>query len=197
MLVILDDIWLSEQEKAMNPLDPNDSHSRLLVSTRIRRLLSGSSAGKRGTVVEVDVGLLTMKEAVKLLLETAKMLEDGALDEALEPPKEAVEIAELCGLLPLTVAIAGGVVMNHGGLDDDLVAIIRIPSFMVLLVLSPPGQVVLKLFLWGLRRFQKLSPEVGCGHKDRGEGCGKIRPRPLPPSVSPSPSPHSVEAAQP
>merc|ERR1719473_1867231 len=42
-----------------------------------------------------------------------------------EPPKLAVEIAELCGLLPLTVAIAGGVVMNHGGLDDDLVAIIR------------------------------------------------------------------------
>ena len=31
----------------------------------------------------------------------------------------------MCGLLPLTVAIAGGVVRNHGGLDEDLVAIIR------------------------------------------------------------------------
>ena len=35
------------------------------------------------------------------------------------------EIVDLCGRLPLAVAIAGGVVMNHGGLDDDLVAVIR------------------------------------------------------------------------
>ena len=103
-------------------MDPMDTHSRLLVSTRIRRLLSGG-AGKRGGIVEVDVGLLTRKEAVRLLLETAKLEFPEDDDEnAKEPPKQAVEICELCGLLPLTVAIAGGVIMNHGGIDEDLVS---------------------------------------------------------------------------
>ena len=74
----------------------------------------------------MDVGLLTLKEAVKLLLETAKLEfplteDDEANDESRrEPPKQAVAICELCGLLPLTVAIAGGVVMNHGGLDSGV-----------------------------------------------------------------------------
>ena len=38
MLVVLDDLW-ENQEKALNPLDPNDSQSRLVATTQIRRLL--------------------------------------------------------------------------------------------------------------------------------------------------------------
>ena len=122
VLIALDDVWEAGQERALNPLlGPKDTHSRLLVSTRIRRLLTGG--GRGGGVAEVDVGVLTRREGVKLLMDAAGL--ELPPDEEEEPPKHAVEIAELCGLLPLTVAIAGGVVRNHGGLDEDLVAIIR------------------------------------------------------------------------
>ena len=125
VLVILDDAWEARHEKALNPLDPREQTSRLLVSTRLRRLL-----GAKKNLVEVDVGLLTQSEAVRLLLETGEMMLPGSTgededDEAAPPPQEAFEIVELCGRLPLTVAIAGGVLRNYGVLDADLVQLLR------------------------------------------------------------------------
>lgn len=118
VLVVLDDAWAVEHEKALNPVDQRDTHSRLLVSTRIRRLFGGRRCA------EVDVGLLTRDEAVDLLLETAE-LEVRQQGDMSDVPKQAVEIVDLCGRLPLTVAIAGGVVRNYGGVDDRLVQILR------------------------------------------------------------------------
>ena len=60
-----------------------------------------------------------------MLLETADMLPG----EGEEAPRQAFEIVELCGRLPLTVAIAGGMVGNYGVLDDRLVQILREDQF--------------------------------------------------------------------
>ncbi len=54
---------------------------------------------------------------MQLLLETADMVPP---EKGLEAPRQAFEIVELCGRLPLTVAIAGGVVRNHGGLEYEV-----------------------------------------------------------------------------
>ena len=45
--------------------------------------------------------------------------------EAMIAAPEVVEIVELCGGLPLTLAIAGGVVGNYGAVDREAVELIR------------------------------------------------------------------------
>ena len=63
-LLVLDDVWDPKHEKPLNCIDP-DNVSRLLVTTRIRGLLKNAS--------EVDVGLLSAGEALKLLMAAAEM----------------------------------------------------------------------------------------------------------------------------
>ena len=118
VLVILDDAWDNRHVRALDPLDPKATHSRLLVSTRIRRLLGGGPE-----CADVDVGVLTQEEAVRLLLDAAGLEIPGG-DQG-EVPQQAREIVDLCGRLPLTVAIAGGIVGNYGTLEDDLVQMIK------------------------------------------------------------------------
>ena len=116
VLLVLDDVWDPIHEKSLNFIDVN-TDSRLLVTTRIRGLLKNSA--------EVDVGVLSQAEALKLLLSSADM-EQEKLDPDGDDNRIALEIVELCGRLPLTLAIAGGMIAdNTEGLTEDIVDVLK------------------------------------------------------------------------
>ena len=116
VLLVLDDVWDPKHEKPLNCIDP-DNTSRLLITTRIRGLL------KKAT--EVDVGVLSSAEALKLLLASAEV-DEGDMDEAGDELKIATEIVELCGRLPLTLAIAGGMLADSGqGFTEDILEVMK------------------------------------------------------------------------
>ena len=62
---------------------------------------------------EVNLGLLPRVEAFKLLLAAAEM-DEGDVAEGSDEYHVAMEVVELCGRLPLTLAIAGGLVLDNG-----------------------------------------------------------------------------------
>ena len=110
VLLVLDDVWDPKHEKPLNCID-FDTASRLLVTTRIRGLLKNAA--------EVDVGVLSQEEALKLLLTSAEMDQDD-LEVGSDEHRSAIEIIELCGRLPLTLSLAGGMVADTGqGFNDD------------------------------------------------------------------------------
>ena len=114
MLVVLDDPWLPEQVRYLNPLDPA-SPSKLLVTTRIRGLVKGA--------VEVPLELLKIEDSAAMLMEI------GQVDEAeyrLQnpgtefPPQAALRIASECGNLPLMITLAGKMIRQWGSLWADI-----------------------------------------------------------------------------
>jgi hypothetical protein len=111
VLLVLDDIWDSAMEEPFSCVDPA-TVSRLLVTTRVRGLLRNST--------DIELCVLPPDEALKLLLASAEM----AAENFVGGDKEhgiAVDIVALCGRLPLTLAIAGGVVANAGqGFTEDI-----------------------------------------------------------------------------
>ena len=109
MLLVLDDVWESKHEKPFTCLDP-DNNSRLLVTTRIRGLMQNST--------EVEMGVLDQPEALKLLLTTAD-IDIRDVDESSDEYRIATEIVELCGCLPLTLAIAGGMIAENAQLISE------------------------------------------------------------------------------
>ena len=109
MLLVLDDVWESKHEKPFTCLDPDNS-SRLLVTTRIRGLMQNST--------EVEMGVLDQPEALKLLLTTAD-IDIRDTDESSDEYRIATEIVELCGCLPLTLAIAGGMIAENAQLISE------------------------------------------------------------------------------
>jgi Mrp family chromosome partitioning ATPase len=116
VLLVLDDVWDPQHEKALNFIDPNN-RSRLLVTTRIRGLLKNSA--------EVELGVLSQEDAVHLLLTSAEM-EQEELDSKGDEHRIALELVELCGKLPLTLAIAGGMIAENGqGLTEDIVEALK------------------------------------------------------------------------
>jgi hypothetical protein len=122
VLLVLDDIWDGKAEKPLNCIDPDSDGSRLLVTTRIRGLLRNAR--------EVSVGVLSEKEALELLLSSAGLLgeeEGGAILEGDGDERRiALEILDLCGHLPLTIAIAGGMVRdNPDGITEELVELMK------------------------------------------------------------------------
>ena len=77
----------------------------------------------------------SLEEAVGLLLETAGLFEDEEAEKVLREGEakeahsrsfglarapEVLEIVDLCGRLPLAVAIAAGVVGNYGTVDREV-----------------------------------------------------------------------------
>jgi hypothetical protein len=113
-LVVLDDVWDKGHEQALNCVDP-DSASKLLVTTRIRGLIAGCE--------EVSLNLLSLGESVDLLLRTAQVKDADQAAKA-----AALEIAELCGNLPLYLCICGGVILGYNGQPDwqtELVAMLK------------------------------------------------------------------------
>ena len=110
VLLVLDDVWDSSMEKLLNCIDL-EAGSCLLVTTRVRKLLTKST--------DIELGVLPQDEALKLLLASAEMTDevsDGSDEHGL-----AFEVVELCGRLPLTLAIAGGMVADVGqGFTEDI-----------------------------------------------------------------------------
>ena len=110
-LVVLDDPWMPDQVRLLNPVD-DDSEHRLLVTTRIRDLVPKAT--------RVELPLMGKDEAVALLLELANVEEASYLKEHPEaefPPKAAYTIAAECGLLPITLTIAAQVVRSWGAVS--------------------------------------------------------------------------------
>ena len=108
-LVVLDDPWMPEQVRFLNPIDGSRTEHRLLVTTRIRDLVPKAT--------RVELPLMGKDEAVALLLELANVEEADYLKEhpgASWPPQAAYTIAAECGLLPITLTIAAQVVRSWG-----------------------------------------------------------------------------------
>ena len=105
-LVVLDDPWMPEQVRYLNPIDGSQSaEHRLLVTSRIRDLVPKAT--------RVELPLMGKDEAVALLLELANVEEASYLKDNPSspwPPQAAYTIASECGLLPVTLTIAAQVV---------------------------------------------------------------------------------------
>jgi hypothetical protein len=101
-LLVLDDVWDKAHEQMLNCMDAN-SASKALVTTRTRGLLPGCG--------EVSLNLLSEKEAVELLLRT------GGVEATDAARAAALEVALLCGRLPLYLGILGAIIQAYDG-DD-------------------------------------------------------------------------------
>ena len=108
-LVVLDDPWMAEQVRFLNPIDSSQSDHRLLITTRIRDLVPKAT--------KVELPLMGKDEAVALLLDLANVEESSYTKEhpgTAWPPPAAYTIAAECGLLPVTLTIAAQVVRSWG-----------------------------------------------------------------------------------
>jgi hypothetical protein len=108
-LLVLDDPWLPEQVRYLNPVDGAHTEHRLLVTTRIRSLVPRAAC--------IELALMNQDEAVALLLGLAHIHQAAYLKQhkgAVWPPKAAREIAAECGLLPMTLSIASQAVRSWG-----------------------------------------------------------------------------------
>ena len=97
VLLALDDLWEEEHSLQFNFVD-EACGSRVLISTRIRHLLSDAFS--------VEIGKPSVEDSIKILTGAAK-LGDGA-----NVPAEATEIVELCGRLPLALVMAGKLILE-------------------------------------------------------------------------------------
>ena len=99
VLLILDDIWRAADTIGFDVLGPR---CRLLVTTRDAGILHALHGEK------IPVSLFSEAEALQLLADTV-----GLAAAALPP--EAREVAKECGLLPLALALSGGMAKKQGG----------------------------------------------------------------------------------
>jgi hypothetical protein len=110
-LVVLDDPWLPEQVRYLNPVDDGaETEHRLLVTTRIRGL-----AHSRATCIELS--MMAKEEAAVLLLDVAgidKHTYQSDNPGAAWPPPAAYDLAAECGLLPITLTITAQLVRSWG-----------------------------------------------------------------------------------
>ena len=87
-LVVLDDPWMPEQVRFLNPIDSSSTDHRLLITTRIRDLVPKAT--------RVELPLMGKEEAVALLLDLANIEEADYLKEepGSEWPPQAVSCRE-------------------------------------------------------------------------------------------------------
>eukprot|EP00935_MAST-01C_sp_MAST-1C-sp1_P001841 g1841.t1 len=121
-LVVLDDPWMPEQVRFLNPIDSSQTHEhRLLITTRIRDLAPKAT--------RVELPLMGEDEAVALLLDLANIEETSYLKEhsgSAWPPQAALDIAAECGLLPITLTIAAQVMRSWGsGWQEAVLPLLR------------------------------------------------------------------------
>jgi hypothetical protein len=106
----LDDPWLPEQVRFLDPVDSAQTEHRLLITTRIRGL-----AHSRATCVELS--MMGKDEAVALLLDVAGITQEVYQTEnpgAQWPPPASYNLATECGLLPITLTITAQLVRSWG-----------------------------------------------------------------------------------
>ena len=105
-LVVLDDPWMPEQVRFLNPIDGSQpAEHRLLITTRIRDLVPKAT--------RLELPLLGKDAAVALLRDLASLEEASYLKDNPSspwPPQAAYTIASECGLLPVTLTIAAQVI---------------------------------------------------------------------------------------
>ena len=160
-LVVLDDPWMPEQVRFLNPIDGSQqTEHRLLVTTRIRDLVPKAT--------RVELPLMGKDEAVALLLELANVEEAAYLKEqpgSAWPPEAAYAIVSECGLLPITLTIAAQVVRTWG----EVCGLIALAWSRRITALCPPVQ---SLTRGGRRRFSRC-----CASKKAQGAVGQRRPR--------------------
>ena len=105
ILLCLDDLWEMDHEPELNWVDVS-AGSKVLISTRIERLLAGAH--------KVEVGLPSLPDSGRILLSTAGVLQGGARE-----PAGVAEIVSLCGRLPFALGIAGRLAASLGLAGDD------------------------------------------------------------------------------
>ena len=103
VLLILDDCWEEDHEKALNYVDTTTA-SKVLITTRIRGL---------GGASQLELGLPSEDESVKMLLSSAGL---AHLDPV---PPEAAEVVQIAGRLPLAVDLAGSMLRDFGVSGKD------------------------------------------------------------------------------
>jgi hypothetical protein len=100
----------SSHEARFDCID-TDTASRQLITTRIKGLLQDAA--------EVELELLGLQEPVELLAGVA-CLDDAEISPA------CLEIAQLCGRLPLCLSIVGNLIRTFGdGWEQEVPALLR------------------------------------------------------------------------
>ncbi|KAK4414180.1 putative late blight resistance proteinR1B-12 [Sesamum alatum] len=109
-LVVIDDVWTTKAWDDIKMLFPDDSSgSRIVLTTR----LSNIAAYVNSCNPHHQMRFLNDDESWKLLQEKACVEENY-----LELEKFGKEIAENCRVLPLTIAVIGGVLSKHDKTQD-------------------------------------------------------------------------------
>eukprot|EP00935_MAST-01C_sp_MAST-1C-sp1_P002419 g2419.t1 len=120
-LLVLDDPWMPEQVRFLNPIDGSSTAHRLLLTTRIRDLVPKAT--------RVELPLMGKDEAVALLMELGNINETNYTKEnpgSEWPPQAASAIVLECGLLPITLTIAAQVVRSWGeGWEEAVLPLLR------------------------------------------------------------------------
>ena len=112
VLLALDDLWEEEHSTPLNFVDEMCG-SRVLISTRIRHLLSDAFS--------VEIGKPSVGDSISILMGAAELSDMG------DAPAEATEIVELCGRLPLALVMAGKLILELevGDNWDGITSILR------------------------------------------------------------------------
>jgi hypothetical protein len=92
------DCWDVEHCKYLNVVDPTTG-SKILVSSRISGLLSGST--------EVKLSIMTVSESIEMLSHAAGL-------DSVELSASLVEVTKICGRLPLCLNIAATMITDCG-----------------------------------------------------------------------------------
>ena len=99
VLLVLDDVWRAADAQAFDVLGPR---CRMLVTTRDKGILDALHGAL------VPVSLFTEPEALQMLADAVNVVPATL-------PAEAREVARECGLLPLALALCGGMARKRGG----------------------------------------------------------------------------------
>ena len=105
LLLVIDDPWRAEHIEQLDCVDA-EVGGAMFVTTRIRNLVPSQGAN------EVELSILSKEGAVDLLLASGGI----SLVSGQPVPPAALTAVELCGRLPLCIAIAGAMIREH---EDD------------------------------------------------------------------------------
>ena len=114
---MIDDIWDSQDELGFACIDI-DTASRLIVTTRIKGILQEATEVELELVISLHSTFLKCKcnffDSKLGLQESVELLAGVAEIDTTALPPECLEIAQLCGRLPLCLSIVGKMIKTFG-----------------------------------------------------------------------------------